>query len=237
MSRYAKKSVKARRIRRRTTKKYYRKRPYVFRNNPIMRTGFPRTQVVKLKYVEGFTVDPGVGIAGTYAFRANSVYDPNATGTGHQPMNFDLWSQLYNHYVVIGAKIKVHVYPSSVAGNGGVVQGIMLTDDMTYTTHIGTIMENNLCRYRHTGLGPINSYNGVTVSKTFSSKKFFTITNITDNTGRIGSATNNNPTEQAFFVFFLGAPPDNNTDWGVHNCTAEIEYIVLFSEPKEQPQS
>jgi hypothetical protein len=33
-------------------------------------------------------------------FRTTAVYDPDYTGTGHQPYGFDQHSRLYNHYIV-----------------------------------------------------------------------------------------------------------------------------------------
>ena len=35
---------------------------------------------------------------------------PNHTGVGHQPLYFDQLMTIYNHYIVIGAKITVKFY-------------------------------------------------------------------------------------------------------------------------------
>ncbi len=37
----------------------------------------------------------------------NSIYDPNATGTGGQPTGFDQWFAFYQHVTVLGCKITV----------------------------------------------------------------------------------------------------------------------------------
>lgn len=85
---------------RRTTKKTFRK------SRGLLAPKF----LQKHKYVENAlnlassTTQDAVSV---YRFSANGLYDPNITGTGHQPMLFDQCSALYDHYVVIGAKITV----------------------------------------------------------------------------------------------------------------------------------
>lgn len=45
-----------------------------------------------------------------YLFNTNSVYDPNNTGSGHQPMFFDQLNLLYKKYRVFGVSIQVTFY-------------------------------------------------------------------------------------------------------------------------------
>jgi len=42
-----------------------------------------------------------------YVYRANDLFDPNFTSTGHQPMGFDQMMVFYNHFAVESARIKV----------------------------------------------------------------------------------------------------------------------------------
>lgn len=78
-------------------------------NQGSLATG-PDSVKVKLVYFEAIEMD-GLGSVGfwDYAFRLNSVYDPNFTATGHQPAGFDEWSALYSKYRVWGGSFKVHV--------------------------------------------------------------------------------------------------------------------------------
>ena len=52
---------------------------------------------------------------GTYRFRANGLYDPDRTGTGHQPFGYDEWSPIYDHFTVVGSRITV--YPLAPPGS------------------------------------------------------------------------------------------------------------------------
>jgi len=63
-------------------------------------------QIVKLRYAEDVNISAGIAL-GSYDFRANSIFDPNLTGIGHQPLGHDQWAVFYDHYVVLGARIKV----------------------------------------------------------------------------------------------------------------------------------
>jgi len=50
-----------------------------------------------------------------YEFSANSLYDPNKTGTGHQPMGRDEVAGMYQNYHVSGGTIEVTYYSHTSA--------------------------------------------------------------------------------------------------------------------------
>jgi len=237
---YARKPKRASRPRRRPSgvrKRTYKKRT-VFRPQRLLRVGFPKTNMVKLRYVESVSFDPGLGTLGQYIFSANNVFDPNVTGIGHQPMCYDQWAALYNHYVVVGSKIKAQFfYGSNVTTNTeGFLCGINLQDDASLSTDPSTVMEQGLSKYRFgAAIGTTNASRGIMVTKGFSAKKFFNITNPTDNYSRIGAGVGSSPTETANFIVFAGTPATD--DLPFVKLTVIIEYIVIFSEPKGQSQS
>jgi hypothetical protein len=70
---------------------------------------FPVVVTKKLRYSTTFQLVCTAGAAATYVFRANDLFDPDYTGTGHQPMGFDQMILFYNHFVVTKAKIKATV--------------------------------------------------------------------------------------------------------------------------------
>lgn len=74
--------------------------------------------ISKHKYVESVVITSTVQ---PYAFRVNSMYDPNSTGIGRQPYGRDQLAALYNRYRVIACKIRV------ISGNPDANTPIRLT--------------------------------------------------------------------------------------------------------------
>lgn len=60
--------------------------------------------ICKHKYSEAVLTDATLG---NYIFNLNSMYDPNRTGTGHQPYARDTMATLYNRYRVIAVSYRV----------------------------------------------------------------------------------------------------------------------------------
>ena len=48
----------------------------------------------------------------------NSLFDPDFTGTGHQPYYFDQFATIYQRYTVIGSKLTATFTPIPAAING-----------------------------------------------------------------------------------------------------------------------
>lgn len=59
----------------------------------------PRVQT-RLKYNETISITSTMGAMVDYQFRLNSIYDPDLTGGGHQPLGRDQLAGLYNRYRV-----------------------------------------------------------------------------------------------------------------------------------------
>jgi len=69
---------------------------------------FPPKFKKRLVYSEtSLTVASTSGSSNSYFFSANGLFDPNTTGTGHQPMGFDQMMLMYEQYTVFASKITV----------------------------------------------------------------------------------------------------------------------------------
>jgi len=75
--------------------------------------GLPAVFKQKLRYVESIVLVAATGSLGTYQWRTNSLFDPNLTGTGHQPYGFDQMKTYYASYLVRSSKISVECLASS----------------------------------------------------------------------------------------------------------------------------
>lgn len=72
------------------------------------RSGFPEKVATKLHYIETITLNSAsIGAYSRYVYRGNSCYDPNQTGVGNQPIQWDDFTTLYAQYCVTSSKIEI----------------------------------------------------------------------------------------------------------------------------------
>lgn len=100
---------------------------------------FPSTITKTLRYSTSVALGAAVGAPSTWVFRLNDLFDPDATGTGHQPMGFDQLMTWYNHFVVISARIKVTFRNNAASG---VTVAIRVDGSATPLTTIDRIIED-----------------------------------------------------------------------------------------------
>lgn len=206
------------------------------RRIPRLPNIIPASKIVKHRYVDTVVLDPNVSVPYSYVFRANSVFDPDYTSTGHQPLGFDQWKVFYDHYNVIGSKITATFITE--ASNGAVAcahVGIILTDSVTAIPNTSLIMEQGTSRYTL-----VTSANAQQVSRPvkafYSPKKFFGIKDIGDNRNMLGAPMNNNPPEDAYFQVYA-APLTSELDVFMLRAVVTIEYLVQYTERKPLLQS
>lgn len=215
-------------------KRNYKKKRKPFRpNNSNMlgyASGIPRTRRAKLRWSTSSTLDSEYGVIQINAFNANGINYPKA-GT-HAPMGFSTWSALYNHYIVVGAKVNIQAMLGQTSDINAGVLGCYISDDtsLPYSDFTGFIEAKRGSWRTLTNLRkPIN------FSVNFSTKKFFNLTDVKDNNSRLGALVSANPAELAYFNVwyqsFDTADANSKIDYIV-----TIEYIVEFSEPKDQVQ-
>lgn len=101
--------------------------------------GISDMMYVKLKYVEQIKISGGVAPYFQYIFRGNSLFDPNLTGTGHQPMYFDQYAALYSRYRVIGSAIQLDVV--NISGDSALFYVCEPNTDQSTIVDISTLYE------------------------------------------------------------------------------------------------
>lgn len=220
---YAKKATK-----RKPYRKVHRKRP---RRRALVSnyvpSGMPTTRIAKLKYCQINALTSTSGILTEQLYSANNIYDPDVSGAGHQPMGHDQWAALFNHYVVLGSKITLKCCDSDSTVAPTHV-GLYLSDGKTLSYTSGyQYAEARKGQNRLTAPGANKT---LYMRAKFSAKKFYNVKDMKDNTDRLGAAVGASPGEQAFFHFWVQTI-DASTN--TIRYIAEIEYIVLFSEPKD----
>jgi len=198
-----------------------------YQRQPLVAAGFQHRKIVKLRYSDYATLSSDNTGVQTYAFSVNSLYDPNRTGTGHQPMFYDTYAGIYNHYRVLGSKITCK-WTNTTVQTGSIV-GVRIDDDAnTFTGDaIDRMIELNDSKYQIV----VGQNAPKTVTMKWSAKKFG-VKNDDSWTAQVGA----NPADEQFFVIYA-APALRSATLGTVVCNVLIEYIVEFFELITQPQS
>jgi len=197
-------------------------------------SGMPLTRIAKLRYCleTGFTSTNGTFLL--HQFSANDCHDPDFTSVGHQPMGWDQWKALYNHYVVVGSKMTIYGKAADT-NTKSLTCGVFLDDDYTSSySNISGMIEARKGSFTKIGLPS----GGAVMKKLtcgFSAKKYFNVANIKDNFLRLGANTGVSPAETASYNFWYQTE-DQSTTASIRAIVI-IDYVVLFSEPKSIAQS
>lgn len=118
---------------------------------PTQATVGPTRFETTLIYAEnGITLNPGLaGIAASYVFSFNSLFDPNLTGAGHQPAGFDQLMAIYEQYLVYGVAYKIQGANSEA--NLEAIHGVTITDQISANSDPRVNMENGQTQFQCVG--------------------------------------------------------------------------------------
>jgi hypothetical protein len=185
--------------------------------------GFPLKLRTTLKYVDTISLTISAGTVSTRQFSCNGLWDPDITGTGHQPCYFDNLGAIYDHYTVMSSRIKFTLL--ALTGSG-LVASLYVEDDTSTTSFVPQSAEQG------TGISlmqvlttPAKSF-----SLTWDAKQYFG-GDILDNDNLQGTVTGN-PAEQSYFT--LSVSDLTGIAWSYY-FTVEIEYDAIWDELKTQP--
>lgn len=182
-----------------------------------------------LNYLEyDITVNPTLGgVVAEYVFSANGLFDPNITGTGHQPLGFDQLMTFYSHYTVIASKIIVRF--NNADTNNNQLVGVYCHPDATALTDPRVIIENGYGVYTVLSKEGVGDSSQATMSDQVSIAKFMGRPNILSEDDLRGSAVAN-PADQCFWHVWAG--PNSTADSTVVGLVVRLEYVTIFTEPQ-----
>lgn len=208
--------------------------------NPRSLTGFPSSAKYHFRYAD--TLSLATTLGGTpakYSYSANSLFDPDTTGIGHQPLGYDQATVYYNKYMVLGSKITVKYALDNPTANyvSPIGIGVYISDDTFTPNSVVSMVEQGLGRWSVMSASNTRGTDFKQVSNTYSPKRFFKVKDPMDNTIEYGALVSSSPANQAFFSIWVG-----NLDAGVGDITnvtmlITIEYTAIFYEPKTLNQS
>lgn len=162
----------------------------------------PRSALIEFPHVWRGTLSEsaaGLGIVNT--FRANSLFDPDFTGVGAQPLGFDQWSTLYSTYRVISCKYEVTF---SNGTGGSCVVGLVKSPNSSLSGSSSWIIERDSSSKTlgpNSGAGNVARFSGTLLP--------WQVLNVTKQQymmdGRTNAAMTGNPTVLAYLhTFVLG---------------------------------
>ena len=210
--------------------------------NPIATNGFPTRYAARLKYTQFVTLDMtsiGSGVGVQSRFRANSLYAPSYDVAGHQPRGYDQLSRIYDHYVVIGSKIKVSFNQDvDTVQNCGMYCFVNISDTANPLPTLIDMCEarKSNCKYmpRDTvGSRPVH------IVETYSPYKMFGLArkdSLIAN-DRLNTQVSTNPLEDAIFAVGVICERTTTTDPAPIIARVDIEFMGIFTELRPIPES
>ncbi len=199
----------------------------------------PTSADLTFRYADRISIDAaGSGAVALYQFSANGMYDPDITGTGHQPLGFDQWmgtsstTGFYNHYTVVSSQISITACSQAADNTGQAIVALGLSDDTTVGIDINTALENPT--YKHVVLGSVGSgHDIVNLSHNFDACQQFGLTpQALYAKDDLKGIYTSNPAEQTYFTIYVAS--DNPTvNPAAVSVVVEITYHAHLSERRE----
>lgn len=191
---------------------------------------FPDSRLVRHKYCDTISLSAGTGggAASTWIFRTNSLYDPDYTGVGHQPMFHDEMAAQYKTYTVLRSWIRI-TFPNEA----NIAQNLYLWADSDVTTppNHSTLLEQHAPRALGIKLDAASQplvltgwYDLAKWSKTTRAA----VLSDDDKKTLVGY----NPAATHACYYILQAYPNNPAvTLGAQRCVVQITYEAMWRDP------
>ncbi len=181
-----------------------------------------------LRYVDSVKLTNTTGALAEYDFRANSIYDPDYSGVGHQPLGRDQFANIYNYYVVLRSRCKFTYTIDSSVNDTVMAVGILDADGTFASANVRTAAEQAGAVAR-VFPGVVAPPTPKPLVLTYDAARYWQGKQPPETAGAVMST---NPVDQAFFTFVTQSVAGATATFsGI--LTVELEYDVEFSQPIE----
>lgn len=192
--------------------------------------GFPDKMISTIRYCDIVSTSSTTGSIGKQIYRWNSVFDPDQSGIGHQPLYRDVFAGIYDHYAVISAACKCEAVNANT-GNS-VLCGIVTDDDLTTSTSFQTLLEQS--HGISELLTPLaGSKSRHMFTQTWSAARFLGVNPYTSEEYK--TAVTGNPVEESYLL--LWSIPQDGISTVSLQWRIQIEYDVLWTELQTPSQN
>lgn len=182
---------------------------------------FPPQLFNTVRYVESVSITLGAGGDGYYNFSCNGLFDPNNTGTGHQPLYFDQLMSIYDHYTVLSSTITIQ--PQFINIANPFIVATYVDDDTAGAVGVSSVLERPDVRWTQVFL---SGGQAPKLTNTWNAKRIFGPGTQADPSmqGTAGA----NPTEASYFLVYVGG--NINVAVSVITLLVSIDYKVVWDE-------
>jgi len=191
---------------------------------------------VRLKYCDQASYDATSSVVAYNCYRANGIYDPDVTGTGHQPQGYDQWSALYQCWVCPWVDVNFTITPGSVATQG-VIFGITWQSTPTIvSTDVNVLRELTAGR---TAMFVPSSGRPVTIRHRIDNAQLSALSQqayIEQGANGFGGCTSTSPARGSYLFTWVGTTLSTNEPVAV-NVNVSLTYGVRFFSPIPQTAS
>ena len=179
---------------------------------------FPTRMVAKLRYCETITLSSSLLSIQNANFACNSIYDPNLSGSGHQPYGHDTYSNIYNQYTVLASTLKMTVVRANDSSRA-LTYGVGIEDSISSSLANTTWAERPTYKIACGNQGNASSK---PLYCTWDRKKRFPSPDVYRT---LSAPFGSNPSEIEIFNIFVEDPSGTNLGSSV-NVLIEIDYTV-----------
>lgn len=183
---------------------------------------------VKLPYFDSYAFSSSYNPS-AQLWRANSLFDPDQSGVGHQPLGFDQYSAFYANYQVNGFSITLDIRNDAAVS----IKGVLCFSDTDSSSNNVSQCSEMKYAYPFT-IGPLTGQNNYRIKKFISMRKLHGLRR-TENEENLQAAVGSNPADPGYcWVKFESM--DGATNVKVF-CIARIKYYARMFGPLNPAQS
>lgn len=155
-------------------------------------------------------------------YNANSIYDPDLTNSGHQPLYYDQFSPIYNKYQVDAFKLEIEITNQSSTTNSNCLVGISNFDPST------TVFDvlDELPYTKRASVGPSTGMNTRKLSIYGTVKRIYGLKNI-EQEDSLASGYSTNPTYK-IYVWFCSIATDGSSSQNIYFRGTLTQYTKLY---------
>ncbi len=118
----------------------------------------PRSMFVTFPWATQLTLtESAAGVGEVYVFRLNSLFDPNSTGVGDQPVGYDQWGELFRRSVVYATEVTLDAMVTTAVNTPSVIGCFPLVGASSVPTGISMDSQYGCVnKIRSNGTVPLN---------------------------------------------------------------------------------